>query len=149
MSDHMWQTLTIGGDPGEHRDRLMELVDECGFENAEEDGIHLRCDGDFSVFCETLGGLKEFLRKSGMSYDHHMEGKWDYDGGVYFWRLGQHHDGCTEGFSFATQSGNATVQVDDLMECLSSGLTLEQAIERHNIPELPVFVSEVVTANAE
>jgi hypothetical protein len=75
-----------------------------------------------------------------------MEGKWDYDSVIYFWRPGQCHDGCTEGFSFATQKGDATVQMDVLVECLSKGLTLEQAIEENKVPELPAFVAEAVVA---
>jgi hypothetical protein len=136
MGDSVWQDIHIGGDPGEHRENLFELID-ASFGDFEEDGEHLVMGADMG-FRSDIDELKAFLREHGISYNHFSEAKWEYEGMIMFWRPGMDD----ESWSWMRQDHEETVTVEDLEKMASEGLTLQQVIEKCRVPELPVWVME-------
>lgn len=137
MSDTVWQLIAIGGDPGEHREKIFELIND-SFGDFEEDGEHLVINEDMQMGDEATEALKAFLREHGLSYDHHYEAKYDHEGEVWFWRPGMEE----EKWSWALQDRQETVTVNDLQKMADEGLTLQQVIEKCRVPELPVWVMD-------
>ena len=137
MSDRMYQLVTIGGDPGEHREKVMEMLEEL---ESMDDEINEQSGGISISDCEasndTFDDLKSFLREIGLSYDHVTEAKWEYDGTIQWWRPGMDEERWTH----CTQSYDQTVVVSKLADMLGDGMTLAEALEKITIPPLPEWV---------
>jgi len=134
MSDCMFQNIRIGGDPGANREKVLELMEELASEEIQESS-DLYCD--CSEACEdSFDDLKKFLRSVDLPYNHFLEGKWDHDGSIIWWRPGMED----ELLSVATQSEDQTVRISDLAELAESGMTLADAVKELTIPPLPAWV---------
>lgn len=135
MSDCMYQNIRIGGDAGVNREKVLELMEELASEEIKESSECLYCD--CTEACEdSFDDLKEFLRSVNLPYNHFLEGKWDYDGSIIWWRPGMED----ELLSVATQSEDQTVRISDLAELAESGMTLADAVKELTIPPLPAWV---------
>lgn len=143
MGNRTFQRLTIGGDPGIQRGRLMELISEYGFDEIEELDDCLVCDAnDVSMGCDQIEEIKSLLRYAGMSYDHFYEARYENDGCIFYWRPGLSDDGETECFILATQNGRPLILTEELRAWMAEGMTIEKILETYDLPELPAWVTD-------
>ena len=134
MADRFWMSISIGGDPGEHRGELEELIYNAGFEGHDEDeqlnlnGCEFRSDD--------LDELAEFCRNHGLPYNVQGEAKYEFDGVICWWRPGME----AERQGFCLQCGRQTFTSEALYEAIASGISLGEFLEMNMVPEMPAFV---------
>lgn len=139
----VFQRLRIGGDPGEHREKLMEMIEDYGFNQMDSDAFCLECDVEEAhEGCEGLAELKAYMRSIGLSYDHYVEENSGEGSYIWYWRPGFSPDGETEGFVLATNSHTPVIDTESLRAWMAEGMTLEKILETYDLPELPVWVTE-------
>lgn len=139
MADRMYQKITIGGDPGENRAKLMDMVDELH----DEDGLEEDSDGlvvsDSECSIGDFDELKAFLREANLPYNHFSEAKWDYEGNIIWWRPGM----LQEEPSLATQRQEQTIAFEELEKAMEASMSLAHFIQATRIPDLPNWVLPV------
>ena len=70
--------------------------------------------------------LEEFCRKHNLTYHYQCEAKYEYDGSFGWWKPGMKCPNSTT----ATQGGDATIKLDDILSVLRRNGTAEQKLAR-------------------
>jgi hypothetical protein len=134
MADRFYMTLVIGGDPGEHRDRLEAMIAEACVENRIEDEF-LELNSDDLRF-DDLDELATFCRQINLPYQLRCDAKYEYDGSLRWWSPGM--DSEREGYCL--QGGQRAFSSENLYAAVASGISLVEFLEMNMPPEIPAFV---------
>lgn len=139
MGNRFYHVLEIGGDPGEHRDKLMALVNDDGlnteFLEAEVyPHLHISCS---EAPIDWLDGLKHELRMMQLPHNHYVSGNEECNPELLCWRPGDIHD-----MSFPlTAADTPFVTIDELKCSREMGETIRQVIAKYDPPDLPQFIT--------
>jgi len=135
MGDRFSMNIRIGGDPGEHRAELDALIEEHNGTPDEDNGTLLVCL-DFEQSANALDEMKDTLRSWGLSYDHLIEAKYEFDAVIQYWRPGMDQ----EAWVVCLNTGEQVITFETLHKLIDEGMTPDEIFAKYEMPSIPDFV---------